>query len=196
MSRYIPPASPQDAILEAERTIEIYNDRSVEDINDAYINGPRLLSTERISVLSLAQPRHHTCGGEPPHNPVFPALPDDDDDRSQEFGFFLGEVHCIIDGISAHMTINEVFTLLGGEETCTDQALMNLLVHEWTMRTGAGAAQQPIPAPAESRVPCARSKFEAVAQQVDFESLQQKHIVRIRVSIELSCPSCVFIAVI
>ncbi|QRV78000.1 hypothetical protein RhiJN_06015 [Ceratobasidium sp. AG-Ba] len=106
---YARAASATDAINDAQHQMDVRTSTK-DDLLDSYLNGPRLLSSDRTSYLIIA------------HDPASP----------DEHHFFLCAMHCIGDGMALHTCANEMLSFLGGktdlEATLTETLGKNIQV--------------------------------------------------------------------
>ncbi|KAJ6605101.1 hypothetical protein B0H10DRAFT_1957316 [Mycena sp. CBHHK59/15] len=58
---YTPPSSPEIALDQAEETLSIYDDKPALELHQECLDGPRKLSTDRLSHLEIA--RRHVSSG-------------------------------------------------------------------------------------------------------------------------------------
>jgi len=147
-----PPASPEDALAEAERELDYqhkskdgtYGDRDLDvlllnsppDLLESYLNGPRTLSNQRLSYLIVSEtPKVDGHLATPPGS-VDPSarLPDQDFNRVFEYELFICAAHFIGDGMALHQFANDFFGLLGGASS--QEELDQLVSNEWKQHLG------------------------------------------------------------
>lgn len=153
LSRYTPPASPHDALLDAQSTLFIKS-TSKDALIDAYLNGPRTLSSTRLSALILSSTSLFPTPPSTPGATSFrhphpqPVAPD-----SCEFDLLICAAHFLGDGMALHTFANDLFTLLASSSTSSDtdaDASLELrLEREWSARD----MTSPIPLALEARLP-------------------------------------------
>ena len=177
---YTPPPSPEAALIEARDYFEFVYGKTGEELAEAYLNGPRTLSDNRLCYL-------------------FVSLPSPSSQLSHDAGATFGGrmtcelalcfAHTINDGTAAHYCTNDLLSLIGGPSAGTDpfistDELKGLLDEEWNTRWGLKGAIygpggfQPIPKPAEERMPFPKSGWRAAAERIAFQNSLQKDIVR------------------
>jgi len=142
-----PPASPEDALAEAERELDYqhkskdgtYDDRNLDvlllnsppDLLDSYLNGPRTLSNQRLSYLIVSETPK--VDGHLPTDPSA-RLPDHDLNHVFEYELFICAAHFIGDGMALHQFANDFFGLLGGASS--QEELDQLVSNEWKQHLG------------------------------------------------------------
>lgn len=228
--RYTPPTTPREAVHNASANFETRIGLEKNHLINAYLNGPRTLSNNRLSYLILSTPardndnedKDKDVDASEPSSPATPALstsssilsletpsPSDsfssrgeDDDVMREYDVMLCATHFLGDGMALHATMNDLFTLLASPSpsnegrVLSDDDLYDLLDEEWSKRWdqdqtwvevdggfGLGmkclvAEKTPIPPAIESMLPLPKTKFQALAQKVDFKTSQNRLIVR------------------
>lgn len=160
---YSPPSTPQQAVLQAQDTFDVLTDGSVDDLVDDYLNGPRFLSTDRLSYIHLAARV-------------------DDTSLVREYNLLMYIAHVVCDGYSAHGICNSLFVLLGssharGLSVNNNEELASLLQYEWQKRwSSAQTDVDVIPRCAEQRIPSASNKFLEVASKLEFAARQSRFI--------------------
>lgn len=156
--------SHQQAVLQAQDTFEVITDKPVDDLIEDYLNGPRFLSSDRLSYIHLA-------------------VRVDDTSLVREYNLLLYITHAVSDAYSAHGICNSLFVLLGGSRARglsanSDEELACLLQYEWQKRwSSARTDVDVIPRCAEQRIPSASNKFLAVASKLEFTARQSRYIV-------------------
>ncbi|CAK5264954.1 unnamed protein product [Mycena citricolor] len=156
---YNPPASVTDAIESANECLE-YRTQGKDDLIDSYLNGPRTLSSERLSYLIISEPEQ-----------------DESEDGTRNFDLLVCAAHYIGDGMALHQFSNELFTLLGEGRSAED--LQFLLTEEWHTKWGASAkaadTSSTLPISLEDRLPPRpEGKFFRAASQVDFQTSESR----------------------
>ncbi|GAA5859673.1 hypothetical protein JCM8547_006187 [Rhodosporidiobolus lusitaniae] len=96
--RYEPPKTAAEARIKASSLLDLRTNQDGKVLLDAYLNGPRTLSDDRLAYLVISTPES-----------TFSSRDDE-----QEYDFFLFSTHFLGDGMALHTTANEFFTLLGG----------------------------------------------------------------------------------
>ncbi|KAJ7235866.1 hypothetical protein B0H12DRAFT_1256838 [Mycena haematopus] len=159
---YVAPESAVDALESADVSLD-YRSQSKDEMIDAYLNGPRTLSNERLSYLVISQ--QLACSETPT------AL------DPQAFDLLLCATHFLGDGMALHNFANDFFTLLASDRS--DQDLESMLNDEWYSRWGGKKDHSAprLPSSLEDRLPrLADGKFHCIARRVDFENSQAKLI--------------------
>ena len=155
--------NPQQALLQAQNNSD-FTDKSVNDLIEDYLNGPRFLSANRLSYVHLAARV-------------------DDSSLVREYDLLLYIAHAVCDGYSTHGICNSLFVLLGdshagGLSVNSNEELASLLQYEWQQRwSSAWTDVDVIPRCAEQRIPLASNKFLAVASKLEFTARQNRFIV-------------------
>ncbi|CAK5272170.1 unnamed protein product [Mycena citricolor] len=90
--RFVPPQTTEDALEEAMRAIR-HSEETREELFSAYMDGPRILSDERLSFLVIS-----SQGPQDVH--------------SSEYGIFMCAPHFLGDGTALHLTTHELVSLL------------------------------------------------------------------------------------
>ncbi|KAJ7824440.1 hypothetical protein B0H14DRAFT_3728571 [Mycena olivaceomarginata] len=170
---YTLPESVTEAIESADSSLE-YRSQSKDGIPcpyllrsfhlspemiDTYLNGPRTLSTKRLSYLVISQQQTEL-------NQELP-----------NFGFMLCAAHFIGDGLALHNFANDFFSLLASDRT--DGDLECLLTDEWYTRWGENKLENSLrlPSSLEDRLPhIPDGKFHRAVRRVDHENSQAKLI--------------------
>ncbi|GAA5918840.1 hypothetical protein JCM1841_002765 [Sporobolomyces salmonicolor] len=98
---YDAPKSISEVREKASSLLEIKTSQNSKDYLDAYLNGPRTLSDQRLAYLVLSTPE-----------PTFSSA----SDEMQQYDFFLLSTHFLGDGMALHTTANEFFSLLAEKE--------------------------------------------------------------------------------
>jgi len=91
-----PPRSLPEALFRGEKLLAYLGSGS--DIMSTYLNGPRLLSMDRLAMLIVTAP----------------------EDAEGEHEVMLCATHCLGDGMALHTFMNEFYTLLGSAKTTAD----------------------------------------------------------------------------
>jgi hypothetical protein len=94
-------------------------------MTDSYLNGPRILSSEKLSCLVVAQPWRSGQTADISSSP-------ETRDTIRDVRFMLSTTHYVGDGVSLHTWANHFFGLLGSQKT--QKELDNLLQNEWDLR--------------------------------------------------------------
>ncbi|KAJ7808257.1 hypothetical protein B0H14DRAFT_3762510 [Mycena olivaceomarginata] len=160
---YLAPDSVMDALESADASLE-YRSQSKDEMIDAYLNGPRTLSNERLSHLVISQQ---------PAQDGSETL--DSASDLQNFDLLLCATHFLGDGMALHNFANDFFTLLASDRT--DEDLESMLTEEWYGRWGAKKEDTALglPSSLEDRLPpVADGRLHRAARRVDFENSQTK----------------------
>ncbi|KAK7044521.1 hypothetical protein R3P38DRAFT_2690151 [Favolaschia claudopus] len=158
------PSSPSDAVAQAASSLRSFDDVPGTRVLSQALNGPRVLSSDRLSSIHIAL-----------HGEVSPGI--------HEFHFVYMLHHMINDSIAMYRTQDLMCELLGGSETPgglprTDFELGKILEREWTQRCGAQRIPHHAIIPsAEDRIQGRTpSKFRDAAWMVDNENIQKRFI--------------------
>jgi len=160
---YDVPLSPEAAWLGASQNLE-YRIQSKDALIDAYLNGARTLSNDRLSYLIVSSDYYP--------NTNIPT----DNNHVKNYDLMICATHFLGDGMALHQFANDFFVLLG---SCMDEtALLEKLTGEWSEKyTNAIAKFPTLPSAMEDRLPVAPGgKFYAIASVVDFNLSQQQVI--------------------
>lgn len=119
------------------------------DLIEAYLNGPRTLSNDRLSylVVSRTPAKLPTPPSTPRTSEISPAWPPErltDDDNAVDYELLICAAHSIGDGMALHQFANDFFGLLGSPSS--QDAMEQLVADEWKQRWGR-------PLPADVRLP-------------------------------------------
>ncbi|KAF8591917.1 hypothetical protein K439DRAFT_1643902 [Ramaria rubella] len=115
---YTPPPSPQHALKDAQDALRTAHSPK-DALIDSYLNGPRTLSNDRVSLLILSSP--HYAPLTPPASPLAgpqvapphsPPSPDFTPDPEREFDLLICAAHFLGDGMALHAFANDFFSLL------------------------------------------------------------------------------------
>ncbi|KAF8807859.1 hypothetical protein BYT27DRAFT_7189949 [Phlegmacium glaucopus] len=161
---YDTPLSPEAAWLEASRNVE-YRSQSKDALIDAYLNGSRTLSNDRLSYLII----NSDCT-----NKNIPT--DYSQDLAKDCDLMICATHFLGDGMALHQFANDFFVLL---VSCVDEgALLERLTAEWSEKcTDAFAKLPTLPSAMEDRLPPAPAgRLRQIASVVDFNVNQRKVI--------------------
>ncbi|KAJ3511392.1 hypothetical protein NLJ89_g4124 [Agrocybe chaxingu] len=109
---YDAPLSPFEAVEEANRALE-YRSQTKDELISSYLNGPRTLSSDRLSYLVVSSSESEQ-GGE------------------QDCHFMICATHFLGDGMALHQFANDFFGLLGGSSDLA--SLGQTLSDEWSQR--------------------------------------------------------------
>ena len=170
MSRYTPPSSALDAVLDAKNHLEIRNDITADKIVDQFLNGPRKLSNNASSHLTIVE------------RPSTEAHP-----RVKEYDFIFYVTHYVADGLACHQIANLFFVILGGQAEAhpvrTDAQLARLVESQWDGRWSAremSGWDYVLPVATEDRLRTAYPVLEHESQEScaeDFRNHQAQYIV-------------------
>ena len=153
---YTPPATIDAAIAEARANADVRGTQGVTDITEEFVNGPRVLSSSRLSYLTTSiEPGEDAISEEPTFNLVFFTM------------------HCIADGVTAISTANDFLGLitLGDNEL---QRRLKMELVEGARREADG--KNWIPVPTEARLPSPKTKVASVGWRID-HNLTQNHLI-------------------
>ncbi|PPQ78049.1 hypothetical protein CVT25_015594 [Psilocybe cyanescens] len=152
---YDAPQSPNQAIRDANQALE-YRSQSKDELIDTYLNGPRTLSSERLSFLMVSSN-------------------DSSEEVEKNYEFLICATHFLGDGMALHQFANDFFSLLGSSIGLVD--LNQKLLTEWSERCSNGQVKAPtLPSSMEDRLSDPSRGFARAASRVDFEKDQQKLI--------------------
>ncbi|KDQ07963.1 hypothetical protein BOTBODRAFT_166498 [Botryobasidium botryosum FD-172 SS1] len=154
---YSAPANPEDAFEEAKGAFERSNLAKDELIGN-YLNGPRTLSSDRLSYLYLSSPVSSAGSNA----------------ESQEFNFLLCTTHYLGDGMALHTTANEFLGLVGGEKSTGE--LKDMITEEWRAKWKKSSDVNPLPVAVEDRLSLPPGRLRKAAAAVDFQNDQRKLI--------------------
>ncbi|KAF7980912.1 hypothetical protein HWV62_36111 [Athelia sp. TMB] len=143
--------NPMDELAEADASL-VFHSTTGPDFLDSHLNGPRILSDDRLSQLAILIPP----GGL----------------AEQNYTVAFNATHFIGDGLSMHQLANEFFSLLGG--SMTNVELEEKLAEEW--RISRESTPAVLPAALEMGYP-PESKLGQAAGDVAFQLYQAKQIV-------------------
>lgn len=151
---YQPPRSVQDALDDAEASLQ-YRNQTKDELYNTFMNGPRILSQDRLSFLIISCPS-----------------PSSVKSGKVNYDLLLCSTHFLGDGIALHRLTNDFFKLLGG--TLTDEQLLLALTSEWQSRC---LFQPPdLPTPLEDRLPHLNCRLSEQVARVDYHLSQEKLI--------------------
>ncbi|KAF9245806.1 hypothetical protein BU15DRAFT_40570 [Melanogaster broomeanus] len=176
---YTPPLSPEDALLDAETNIE-HRDASKDELIDAYLNGKRTLSNERLSYLVVSP-----CGApslpSPPLTPTHTTTPETTVTAEERLettchhDILICAAHFIGDGMALHQFANDFFELLGSGKT--QHELEGQLRDEWVKHCSPSPDKTLVlPNAMEDNLPIETNRFRCAAGKVDFSISQRKAI--------------------
>lgn len=152
---------------------------------DSYLNGPRLLSDDRLSTLIISTPA-----------PTFASLVGDD--LEQQYHFTLATTHFLGDGMALHLTGNEFFLLLAGSPSSPSSAAPNQALDGASIESvlaakaggelKEGVAIERMALAMESKLSTTGEwgRFAWAAAKVEFQGDQDKLVVRNRFLVTLS----------
>ncbi|KAI0275009.1 hypothetical protein BC834DRAFT_965456 [Gloeopeniophorella convolvens] len=175
-----PPASPKDALADAEGQLE-YRRQTKDDLIESYLNGPRTLSNDRLSYLIVSRtPTSETHLPTPPATPQISEdsaeLPQQVADRVANYELFICAAHSIGDGMALHQFANDFFGLLGNASSQED--MEQLVVDEWNQRWGRPLPPEVsvLPASVEENLGFEQNHFRRVVGRVDFQTSLDRQI--------------------
>ncbi|KAJ6621220.1 hypothetical protein B0H10DRAFT_2175488 [Mycena sp. CBHHK59/15] len=160
---YAAPECVTDAVKSADDNLE-YRSQSKDELIDTYLNGPRILSNERLSYLVVSQ-------SEPINAPAAK-----EETNIRDYDMLICATHFLGDGMALHQFANDFFGLLGSGSA--DEDLEVMLTDEWYSRWGGKKDDiSGLPSSLEDRLPpMAAGNFRSAAAQVDFQTNQSKLI--------------------
>lgn len=151
-------------------------------MTELYINGPRMLSSERPTILLISTPEPDatfSSGTLESHSSILsqPNL-GTNSSPTQEFSVLLGVAHVAMDGVGTHMSCQVFLELLGGlsgktGQVRTEEQLMCILEDEWNLRYGGPRPVYVLPPSVEERAP----PYDAVTARADFLADQASYVV-------------------
>lgn len=112
---YLPPSTYQAARAHAETAFGYKTNTTKDQVLDAYLNGPRTLSDQRLSAFFIStesDPQASQLNGlslSESHRNGEAA------EEDQEFNLYLCATHFIGDGMALHSAVNEFLLLLHGQ---------------------------------------------------------------------------------
>ncbi|CAA7265890.1 unnamed protein product [Cyclocybe aegerita] len=153
---YNAPLSPFEALEEANRALE-YRFQTKDELISSYLNGPRTLSSNRLSYLVVSSSESEQEG-------------------EQDYHFLICATHFLGDGMALHQFANDFFGLLGGSLDLA--SLGQKLSDEWSQRIKSDGDKGPtLPSSVEDRLPQAStSRWSRATARVDFDQAQRKLI--------------------
>ncbi|KIP02084.1 hypothetical protein PHLGIDRAFT_130931 [Phlebiopsis gigantea 11061_1 CR5-6] len=175
---YRVPVDADDVLQSADANLE-YRTQAKDELIDAYLNGPRTLSNDRLSYLVVSRPEVDALLT-PPRTPspsgegqLRLALDDVAGLPHSQFDLLICAMHFIGDGMALHTFANDFFGLLGSSKT--DAELDEMLRTEWSERwQNKDNDSSILPAAMEDNIPIKWSKLHAAAASIDFQMSQQK----------------------
>ncbi|KAJ7149075.1 hypothetical protein C8R43DRAFT_1008050 [Mycena crocata] len=162
---HVAPETVRDTKNSADSSLE-YCSRSKDEMIEAYLNGPRTLSNERLSYLVIS---NHSSSST--HAVSEPGV--------QNFDLILCAAHFLADGMALHQFANEFFSLVSSHRTIED--LEAMLTDEWNLRWGVEKENNcnvyGLPPSLEDRLLRAEDgKLHRVVSRIDFENTQARLI--------------------
>ncbi|BGP12548.1 hypothetical protein JCM10213v2_000465 [Rhodosporidiobolus nylandii] len=100
---YEPPRTAAEARIKAASLLDMRTGQDGKAYLDAYLNGPRTLSDQRLAALVISTPAA--------------TFAPEDPSEEQDYDLFLLSTHFLGDGMALHTTANEFFTLLGSSSS-------------------------------------------------------------------------------
>ena len=97
------------------------------DLIDAYLNGDRTLSNDRLSYLILSSDSANTN------------VPDHSHESVKNYDLLLCATHFLGDGMALHQSANDFFTILGS--SLDEKALLEKLTIEWSEKYSNDSAK-------------------------------------------------------
>ncbi|KAF8308216.1 hypothetical protein DL93DRAFT_2087233 [Clavulina sp. PMI_390] len=164
---YDPPPNPQSAIHQTASSLHFYSNANTEDLIERYTNGPRQIAAAVPTVLLIGsfEPddafAEASCGKSdiPQATSSQTKNKHPNHDKMQAYSMLIGVAHVAMDGVGTHMSAKVILELLGGTSpqtgrVRTDDELMKILEHEWTLRfSGQGPQIRVLPLSVEERAP-------------------------------------------
>ncbi|KAG7452294.1 uncharacterized protein BT62DRAFT_1071449 [Guyanagaster necrorhizus] len=171
---YTSPASVEEAVHDADRNLESRN--SVKDeLIDSYLNGPRTLSTDRLSYLIISSADEGSSLPSPPPTPIPSTTAPHGTKASLNHDILICATHFLGDGMALHQFANDLFSLLGSSKDEKD--LEEILRNEWETRCNKVDDESTLPSSLEDRLPTGSTgRFYRAACRVDFQRCQDKLI--------------------
>ncbi|KAL5536002.1 hypothetical protein ACEPAF_4096 [Sanghuangporus sanghuang] len=188
---YAPPRSVEEALLQAEGSLE-FRQETKDALIEGYLNGPRTLGNERLAYLILGNVPAETRDVLP--SPAATPSPSDDrteafitssTDDVQEFDLLICATHFLGDGMALHTFANEFFRLIAGKgedgvSRSTEQ-IEEMLEQEWETRWGSRQSASStnadvLPPSLEEALPDVTGRFRNVAAKIDFKNSEAKSI--------------------
>lgn len=195
---FSPPRSIEEALLQADNSLELRQETK-DRLIDAYLNGPRTLSNERLAYLILGNVPTETRNVLP--SPAATPGPSDHrteafitcpaTDEVQEFDLLICATHFLGDGMALHTFANEFFRLIAGKgedgvERSTEQ-IEEMLEREWESCWGSASGKSGaksktcagvLPPSVEEALPPVNGRLKNAAGKIDFKNSEAKSIVR------------------
>lgn len=157
-SRYRPPKSPEDALIQAENSLESRSTTKdgetihlreifrafifVLELIDTYLNGPRILSNDCLSHLILSPPSQANDSEEQDIDILICVTHYIGDGMAVTSSLALDAILNLIFTLKLHQFAHDFFTLLGSEKSVED--LRAALTAEWTERLGSAETKKVI----------------------------------------------------
>ncbi|KIK70676.1 hypothetical protein GYMLUDRAFT_32717 [Collybiopsis luxurians FD-317 M1] len=155
-----PYTSPDGALLDANKNLE-YRVGTKDELLDSYLNGPRILSADRLSCLIVSQNKD--------------SLQCNSAEEWNDYDLLICTTHFVGDGMALHQFANDFFTLLSSEQG--NDELYGLMKEEWRIRYGGQFSEMSLPTSLEDRLPNEeRGRLYKLASRVDFLQSQDKLI--------------------
>ncbi|KAK0465568.1 uncharacterized protein EV420DRAFT_1514945 [Desarmillaria tabescens] len=170
----LPLASVDEALLDADRNLE---SRSAvkDELIDSYLNGPRTLSTDRLSYLIISSVDEGSSLPSPPSTPIPSTTAPRDANPGVNHDILICATHFLGDGMALHQFANDFFGLLGSSKN--EHELEGVLRTEWETRCNKANDEYTLPSSLEDRLPAAPTgRFHSAACRVDFQRCQDKLI--------------------
>ncbi|KAI0936794.1 hypothetical protein AcV5_004842 [Taiwanofungus camphoratus] len=178
---YDAPSSPYDVAASADANLE-YRKQSKDELIDTYLNGPRTLSSSRLSYLVLSEPAGTTIPT-PPRTPspsrdsvvtkINPVASEQEDEPDHQYELLICAMHFLGDGMALHQFANDFFGILGSEKS--EAELDSMLEEEWRSRWHNAANDVNIlPKALEDCMPLPDNPFRLAASKIDFQLSQAK----------------------
>ncbi|THV07508.1 hypothetical protein K435DRAFT_788427 [Dendrothele bispora CBS 962.96] len=171
---YAPPSSPEDALKLAELNLE-YRTQTKDELLHSYLNGPRTLSSNRLSylILSQSETKEVTSDSDSDSGSESSSTTTETAKDLSEYDLLICATHFLGDGMALHSFANEFFSLLCSSDV---KGLQDILSFEWQEQCYSRASDSLLPLPMEERLPESPSNLHRLASRVDFLNSQDKLI--------------------
>jgi hypothetical protein len=128
----VPSVALKNARTESQARVCIFSRRSVRDADgsvniaeliDAYLNGPRTLSNDKLSFLIVSESLNSSLPVSRDASPTVEFRAEAETDINNgvaEYNILVCKAHFISDGLANHRFANEFFCLLGGGQTLAE----------------------------------------------------------------------------
>ncbi|KAG5645158.1 hypothetical protein DXG03_006782 [Asterophora parasitica] len=133
--RFTPPLTSHDALAEAQGAL-YFRDQSKEELIDTYMNGPRTLSTERMSYLVVSSPSFSPTSTILTPQAGGTQQEQEADKSYQTYHLFMVAPHFTGDGTSLHQATHDLLALLASPSS-EDEIIAELDLADWAARLPA-----------------------------------------------------------